>query len=169
MFYRTNNNELIDYADYKYDSACKQTSIISVDILEKYPNKVIVQDGELILNPNFEQEALIRERESLNQLSLTRADVERAIYKAKGMDFDDIVAQVETLKQVQGDSLNIDLKALKIELKANNFYRGNPYVNQIGLILGFTEEMLDEFFKTNDYTKLLPETPKGEAADDPNI
>ena len=50
---------------------------------------------------------------------------------------------------------NIDVKALKIELKANHFYRGNPYVEAVGALLGFTPEQLDKFFETNDYTCLL--------------
>ena len=95
------------------------------------------------------------EQQRISILSLTGADVERGIYKAKGMDFEDIIAEVETLKQVQGDSFNIDIKALKIELKANNFYRGNPYVDAVGTLLGFSKTQLDEFFETNDYTKLL--------------
>ena len=49
----------------------------------------------------------------------------------------------------------IDIKALKIELKANNFYRGNPYVLAIGSLLGFSEEQLDKFFKDGNYEHLL--------------
>lgn len=94
-----------------------------------------------------EEELQAKEHERINMLSLTAADVERAIYKAKGMDFEDILKLVE-------NNPDIDLKALKIELKANNFYRGNPYIEQIGTLLGLTSEMLDEFFETGDYTKL---------------
>lgn len=93
------------------------------------------------------------EKERIAKLYLTGADVERGIYKAKGMDFDDIIAFV-TANPPQG----LDIKALKIELKANNFYRGNPYVEAIGSLLGFTSEQLDEFFETNDYTVLLDDT-----------
>ncbi len=93
----------------------------------------------------------LEEKERIAKLFLTGADVERGIYQAKGMDFDDIVAMVT---QLQPEGLNI--KALKIELKANNFYRGNPYVNAVGALLGFTSEQLDKFFETNDYTVLLP-------------
>ena len=93
----------------------------------------------------------LEEKERIAKLFLTGADVERGIYQAKGMDFEDIVALVTQL-QPQG----LDIKALKIELKANNFYRGNPYVSAIGALLGFTDEQLDQFFETNDYTVLLP-------------
>ena len=103
-----------------------------------------------------------KERERIAMLSLTAADVERAIYKAKGMDFDDVIAAVEAANEaaaISEDSTTsaIDIKALKIELKANNFYRGNPYIDAVGTLLGFTKEQLDEFFETNDYTKLLPQ------------
>lgn len=93
-----------------------------------------------------EEEMAQQELERKAKLFLTGADVERAIYQAKGMDFDDIVAMVTQL-QPEG----LDIKALKIELKANNFYRGNPYVNAIGTLLGFTSEQLDKFFDTKDY------------------
>ena len=88
-------------------------------------------------------------RERLDMLFLTGADVERGIYQAKGMDFDDIIEFVTANPPVC-----FDVKALKIELKANNFYRGNPYVNAVGALLGFTEEQLDKFFETKDYIYL---------------
>lgn len=99
-----------------------------------------------------EEEKQAKEQERIAMLSLTAADVERGIYKATGKDFDDVVEMVTAL-QPEG----IDIKALKIELKANNFYRGNPYVDAVGSLLGFTKKQLDAFFETNDYTKLLAE------------
>ena len=99
-----------------------------------------------------DEEKSEQEQQRISMLSLTGADVERGIYKAKGMDFEDIIALVTQL-QPEG----LDIKALKIELKANNFYRGNPYVDVVGNLLGFTKEQLDHFFMTNDYTKLIEE------------
>ncbi len=108
----------------------------------------------------YQQEQAKKEAERIAMLNLTAADVERAIYKARGMDFDDIVTLVEQYNQTEpmsetGESTSIDIKALKIELRANNFYRGNPYIDMVGTLLGFTKKQLDEFFETNDYTKLL--------------
>ena len=96
----------------------------------------------------------LEEKERIAKLFLTGADVERGIYQAKGMDFDDILAFV-----MANPPQGLDVKALRIELKANNFYRGNPYVNAVGTLLGFTSEQLDKFFETNDYTVLLPPEP----------
>lgn len=92
-----------------------------------------------------------QEQERISLLNMTGADVERAIYKVKGIDFDDILAMVK-------DNPAIDEKALKIEFKANNFFRGNPYISQVGLLLGFTEGMLDNFFETKDYQYLTKKT-----------
>lgn len=100
-----------------------------------------------------DEEKYAEESERIARLYLTGADVERGIYKAKGMDFDDIVAMVTEL-QPEG----LDIKALKIELKANHFYRGNPYVDAVGALLGFTKEMLDKFFADGDYKHLCIET-----------
>ena len=116
-----------------------------------------------------EEEKQEQERERLAMLFLTGADVERGIYQAKGMDFDDIIAIVEHLSKGELDletgeiinkSVDIDVKALKIELKANNFYRGNPYVNAVGSLLGFTPKQLDDFFETKDYHYLTNITLK---------
>lgn len=95
-----------------------------------------------------------QEKTRIAQLSMTGADVERAIYQAKGIDFEDILALVKKQENSEQTS-NIDLKALKIELKANNFYRGNPYINQIGELLGFTSEQLDQFFETKNWQTLV--------------
>lgn len=112
----------------------------------------IVQDGELIENPNYEAEQEQKERERIGNLFLTGADVERGIYQAKGMDFEDILAFV-----MANPPVGLDVKALRIELKANHFYRGNTYVNAVGALLGFTSEQLDKFFEFNDFTYLIPE------------
>ena len=108
-----------------------------------------------------EEELVLQERERLDMLYLTGADVERGIYQAKGMDFDDIIEFVTANPPTW-----FDIKALKIELKANHFYRGNPYVNAVGALLGFTSEQLDKFFETNDYTVLLPPVEEKESVEE---
>ena len=149
MFYTIQNEQLL-IADKK-ESLTRFYSDVKILPSDYEANKYIVQNGKLVLNSNFEAQQEQKERERIAKLYLTGADVERGIYQAKEMDFDDILAYITQL-QPQG----LDIKALKIELKANNFYRGNPYVSAIGALLGFTDEQLDLFFETNDYTVLLP-------------
>ena len=120
---------------------------------QEYTNKEYVLDGEeyVLKDEAWEEKQAQAERERIAKLYLTGADVERGIYQAKGMDFDDIMAFVMAQPPV-----GLDVKALKIELKANHFYRGNPYVDAVGALLGFTSEQLDKFFEDGNYEHLLP-------------
>ena len=159
----------LGYQDGKikfYTEEMLDANIYQLERIE-YTDKEYVLDGEeyVLKDEAWEEKQAQKERKRIAKLNLTGADVERGIYQAKGMDFDDIVALVEHLSKGEldfetGEVINkgtdIDVKALKIELKANNFYRGNPYVNAVGTLLGFTEEQLDKFFEFNDYTYLLP-------------
>lgn len=118
-------------------------------------NEYLDESGNVQINPDYEEQKAQEEAQRVALLNLTGADVERAIYKAKGMDFDDIINFLEAQPLTEDGTPQVDIKALKIELKANNFYRGNPYIDTVGTLLGFTKEQLDEFFETNDYTKLI--------------
>ncbi len=125
---------------------------IPEDIYNGYnsnPEMYLWNGAEVIIDPEYEEKQAQKERDRINMLHLTSADVERGLYQAKGLDFDDILALVYA-NPPQG----LDIKALKIELKANNFYRGNPYISTIGELLGITKEQLDNFFETNDWNTL---------------
>jgi len=159
----------LGYQDGKikfYTEEMLDANIYQLERIE-YTDKEYVLDGEeyVLKDEAWEEKQAQKERKRIAKLNLTGADVERGIYQAKGMDFDDIVALVEHLSKGEldfetGEVINkgtdIDVKALKIELKANHFYRGNPYVDAVGALLGFTSEQLDKFFEFNDYTYLLP-------------
>lgn len=127
-----------------------QAEFYNLDKVEETDLEYVLDGEEYVLkDESWEEKQAQKEKERIAKLYLTGADVERGIYQAKGMDFEDIIALVTQL-QPEG----LDIKALKIELKANNFYRGNPYVSAVGTLLGFTSEQLDKFFETNDYTSL---------------
>lgn len=165
MFYIQQNEKIVLFDE---NLETLQSTLV---FMPQYQGLEIVETDRPIVDFQFADteeyiaEQTQKERERIAKLFLTGADVERGIYQAKGMDFDDIVALVTQL-QPEG----LDIKALKIELKANNFFRGNPYVNAVGKFLGFTDKQLDKFFETNDYTVLLPpvveEEPVEEVTDE---
>lgn len=137
--------------EYNHRQGLKIEEGVNGELFALEPFEKLV-DGEVIDNTEeYEQEQAQKERERLNMLSLTAADVERAIYKDKGMDFEDVIEFVK-------DMPSVDVKALKIELKANNFYRGNPYVEAIGNILGYNSKDLDYLF----VNKSLPDVDNSE-------
>ena len=160
-YYIEKENKIIGFDTNK--TRLQRTVGEDVEILETERPIVLSEDGTYYVfadTDEYLQEQVQKEAKRIAMLKLTGADVERGIYKAKGMDFDDIVELVEQYNQTDPmsetrESTSIDIKALKIELKANNFYRGNPYIDVIGTLIGFSKQQLDEFFETNDYTKLL--------------
>ena len=119
------------------------------------PFEKLVGDEIIDNTIEYENKQAQIEAQRIAMLNLTRADVERAIYKARGMDFDDVIAFLEAQPLSEDGTPQVDIKALKIELKANNFYRGNPYVNKVGEILGFSKNQLDAFFEDGNYEHLL--------------
>ena len=103
-------------------------------------------------------------QEEIDNLCLTGADVERAIYKDKEMDFDDLIEYVKT------NVPTMDVKALKIELKANNFYRSHPYICKLGALLGYSSEELDYLFQFKELPpKEVPEDTADETSDDDTV
>lgn len=106
-----------------------------------------------------EEEKAREERERINLLSMTKREMFLGLYQAKGITPEDLKAQI------------LDPAAL-IEFEyANDYYRGNPLIDVIGVQLGFTTEQLDKFFETKDYRELLtvveePQTVVEETAEE---
>lgn len=119
---------------------------VSEEIYNDYePNKYVYLGGEVVINPNWEEIQRQKERQELDGLTLTPADVERALYKAKGMDFEDLKALIaQSLPQV-------DIKGLAIEFRAKDFYRGAEangvrLFDVVGALLGYSPEQMDYLF-----------------------
>ena len=98
-------------------------------------NYYIYDDGGIVLNPNYEQEQAQKERERINQLSLTKREVFLALYNDKGITPDQIKAQISN-------------PAVLIEFEyANDYFRGNPLIDLVGETLGYTQADLDYLFE----------------------
>ena len=163
MFYANVNSKYnlisIDIApisEDEYGSTDVQNIEVSEEIYHNAKqygtNYYIYSNGKIILNPNYEQEQQAKERERLDALTLTPADVERALYKAKGMDFEDLKALIA--QQIP----TIDIKGLSIEFRAKDFYRGAMasgmrLFDVVGALLGYTPADMDYLFENKE----LPE------------
>lgn len=119
-------------------------------------DRYIYSDGAIVENPDYEEIKRQKHRQELDALTLTPADVERALYKAKGMDFEDLKALISQALP------NVDIKGLSIEFRAKDFYRGAVangirLFDVVGQLLNITSEQLDKFFETKDYHYLMVE------------
>ena len=108
----------------------------------------IIDNGQLIPNPDYEEIKRRKYREYLDNLKLTPSDVERALLAAKGMDFTDLQAFLKTKGYT-----DLQIKAIGVELRANNFFRGATLkgtdiriVDTIGALLEYSSEDMDYLF-----------------------
>lgn len=134
--------------------------------------KYIVVDGELVLNPVWEEEQKQKERERLDALYMTRSD----FFDGFIMAFNLGQIELRTIVEQILNSINITDVEIKVALNnydnALNFYRKHtlfallnnveiPISDDITLI--FTSNIWDKFFKTKDYRELqkaIKATPK---------
>lgn len=135
MYYRIKENELYDYANYKYAVDCLETDIITQKELDIHNNKIIVQNGVLVLNPNYEQEEAEKEIERISHLKCTKR-VLALILQQLGIPYSQLKALIDSNEQAQ---LEWDLC---VELERNN-----PLIDIIGQELGLTPKQIDMIFK----------------------
>ena len=98
------------------------------------------QSTKLVALGLTQEELNQQERNRKDMLALTRCDVLKALYQAKGITPNDIKALLKD-----------NVEAL-IELEyAQNFYRGHPMIKAIGEQLGFTSDDLDYLFENKKF------------------
>lgn len=114
-------------------------------------DRYVYSNGEIIENPNYEEDHRRTIRQELDQLTLTPADVERALYYSElKMDFNDLKAFIHEKMPT------LDIKGLAIEFRAKDFYRGavdkdgNRIIDVVGALLGYTPEDMDYLFQNKE-------------------
>ena len=98
------------------------------------------QSTKLVALGLTQEELNQQERNRKDMLALTRCDVLKALYQARGITPNDIKVLLKD-----------NVEAL-IELEyAQNFYRGHPMIKAIGEQLGFTSDDLDYLFENKKF------------------
>lgn len=83
-----------------------------------------------------DEEKAQEERQRLDMLNLTKADVLLALYQDKGLSPDDIKAMLKD-----------NIPALIKFDYASSYYRGDEVVNTLGAALGYTTDEIDYLFE----------------------
>ena len=111
------------------------------------PQGIIPEGWIEVTSKEFEAEQQTKERERLDQLSMTRGDVFEAMILARGIGKAQLRAMIE---QADLDEVTKALYLNRFD-EALEFYRGYPIFDMLGQALGITTEQLDRFFDTKDY------------------
>lgn len=117
--------------------------------------KYIFENGEVKLNPDYEEEQQKRERERIANLSLTRGDVFRGLLLAKQVTRTDIRSLIELMPEDTPQQKMEKEYALIDFDESLNFYRGVALIDTLGAQLNITPAQMDRFFDTNDWHKLV--------------
>lgn len=67
MFYIIKDNQLKEWADYKFADNCKELKDETMESYNEHPNKYIVEYNALIPNPDYKQEEIERRKQSFNK------------------------------------------------------------------------------------------------------
>ena len=139
------NNDLIILAKNSREDLENQLQGMVYTSIEETETRYELYNGQY-LTP---EEITVKERQRLDALTLTPADVERALYKEKQMDFEDLKALIA--QQLP----TVDTKALSIEFRAKDFFRGAMYGHMrlfdvVGALLGYTPQDMDYLFENKE-------------------
>lgn len=105
-------------------------------------HKETVTIKTLVLNTNYEQEQAEKEKARISKLSLTKREVFLALYHAKEVTPDMIKVQISENPEA----------LIEFEY-AEKYYRGNPLIDSIGGMFGYTSDDLDYLFINKEFPK----------------
>lgn len=159
MYYVFIQNEKING---KGQVKCLNEDILNIEVEEEIYNnieKYIYKDGEIVINENYEQEQLEKEKARIQELSMTRSDFFDGTIMAWG------IGQDELLVLVQGLLATLPIEDIKKLIAINNFknalnfYRKHDLFKMLVNIpiqltetiqVILTDESLDKFFDEVD-------------------
>lgn len=136
MWYRILDGKIYDYADWKYLDECKYTDVITTQEYDIDKDKIIVANGEVYLNPEYQDILNKREKERIANLKCTKR-VFVLMLEKMGLDY---FEQIEPL-------INSNRQAkleweLCVELE-----RSNNLLDVLATELGVTSRQLDLLFQ----------------------
>lgn len=135
MWYTVDIDKLYEWGDYRFNDNCKEYPNITMEEYNAEPYRLILVDGELVPNPNYEKEKKEKEKERISHLRCTKR-VLALILQKLGTPYSQLKALIDSNPQAQLEW------ELCVELE-----RSNPLLDIMGAQLGITPEQLDIMFK----------------------
>lgn len=121
---------------------------------EEVFSAVWLKDGDV--QTNYEEIPMAQDTD-YNELHLTRGDVFRGIFQAKGVKRDQIRALIEAMAETtEEEKIAKELALIDFD-ESLHFYRALPIIDRLGAQLGITPNQMTAFFVTNDWHKLISE------------
>lgn len=152
------NNDLIVMAKQTRAELEQALKFMVYTVIEETEVEYQLYEGEYLTPEQIAQ----KEAERIAQLHLTRGDVFRALLMARQVTRAQLRAMIEQMPDETPEQAVAKELALIDFDEALDFYRGIALVDTLGLALGITEEQMTQFFETNDWHVLIPDTRNNE-------
>lgn len=119
---------------------------------EEIFSAVWLKDGDV--EENYEEVPMEQDTD-YNELHLTRGDVFRGLFQAKGVKRNQVRALIEAMAETtEEEKIAKELALIDFD-EALHFYRALPIIDRLGAQLGITSAQMTAFFITNDWHKLV--------------
>lgn len=136
MWYRILDNRIYDYADWKYLEECRYTDVVTTQEYDVDKDKIIIVDGEVCLNPEYQDVLNKREKERISKLKCTKR-VFVLMLEKMGLDY------FEQIEPLINNNRQAKLEwELCVELE-----RSNSLLDILATELGVTSKQLDLLFQ----------------------
>lgn len=151
-YFHIENDKIVGKGQAKLLNA--ENIVVTKEVYDE-SEKYIYQDGGIILNPNYEEEQALKEKERIQELFMTRSDFFDGTIDAWGVGEDELLFLVQRMLTGLPLENNQKLKAINNFNNALNFYRKHDLFKMlIGMPIQLTEttqviiteESLDKYF-----------------------
>lgn len=135
--------------------------IANFEITEEVYNNIdrYMWDGsDVVLDPDYDEKQAQKEAERIAQLHLTRGDVFRALLLARQVTRAQIRGLIEQMPEETPEQMITKEYALIDFDESLDFYRGVQLIDTLGQQLGISSEAMTQFFETNDWHYLIPDS-----------
>jgi len=128
------DNKITAWGAYPFEGYTNEFPLIDYEDYMKTPEKYIFQNNNIVLNPNWETEQELKEKERIAKLNMTKLDFVNSL-EEYGITYSRIK---ELLANNENAQKQWDL--------CERVYRFNPLLDELGATLGITPEQLDAIF-----------------------
>lgn len=160
MFYVIENNVLLKAANKEALAVYGNVKELPSDYEQ---GRYIVSNGELVLNPSYEQEQQAKEQAHIQSLSVSKSDFFDGMIRAFGLDQDDLQPAIESILS-QLSITDIDKKVAMNNYKnAKDFYRKHTLFTLLSDREIPVSETQSIKISSTQWDKFFDETNKGNA------
>jgi hypothetical protein len=135
MYIQITDGKLTAWGSYPFNGYTKEVPNIDYVDFGNNPGKYIFKNNDIVINPDWQAEQELKEKERIAMLNMTKLDFANCLSKA-GVSY---ASLKEVIASNEAAQMQWDL--------CERVYRFNPLLDELAKGFGITPEQLDTMFK----------------------